>query len=120
MDESRGIDFSTMLSEVNDKVKLLCSFIEQSKRDMEELTSAVDDGDREKLREIIHRMQPMWELLQMEDTLLAYRTLLKDDTARDNVVRESTGQVIKCTAMLIAEAENEIKRLTNETENIDS
>lgn len=51
---------------------------------------------------------------------LAYRTLLKDDTARDNVVRESTGQVIKCTAMLIAEAENEIKRLTNETENIDS
>lgn len=120
LDESRGIDFSTMLSEVNDKVKLLCSFIEQSKRDMEELTSAVDDGDREKLREIIHRMQPMWELLQMEDTLLAYRTLLKDDTARDNVVRESTGQVIKCTAMLIAEAENEIKRLTNETENIDS
>ena len=78
LDESRGIDFSTMLSEVNDKVKLLCSFIEQSKRDMEELTSAVDDGDREKLREIIHRMQPMWELLQMEDTLLAYRTLLKD------------------------------------------
>lgn len=120
LDESRGIDFSTMLSEVNDKVKLLCSFIEQSKRDMEELTSAVDDGDREKLREIIHRMQPMWELLQMEDTLLAYRTLLKDDTVRDNVVRESTGQVIKCTAMLIAEAENEIKRLTNETENIDS
>lgn len=109
-----------MLSEVNDKSTLLYSFIGQSKRDAEELASAADSGDREKLREIAHRMQPMWELLQMEGTLLAYRTLLKDNTAGDDAVREYTRQIIEYTAMLIAEAENEIKRLTNETENIDS
>ncbi|WP_195420660.1 ATP-binding protein [Phocaeicola vulgatus] len=119
-DENQGIDFSTMLSEINDKVKLLYSFIGQSKRDAEELASAADSGDREKLRETAHRMQPMWELLQMEGTLLAYRTLLKDNTAGDDAVREYTRQIIEYTAMLIAEAENEIKRLTNETENIDS
>lgn len=119
-DENREVDFSTMLSEVNDKSTLLYSFIGQSKRDAEELASAADSGDREKLREIAHRMQPMWELLQMEGTLLAYRTLLKDNTAGDDAVREYTRQIIEYTAMLIAEAENEIKRLTNETENIDS
>lgn len=119
-DENREVDFSTMLSEVNDKSTLLYSFIGQSKRDAEELASAADSGDREKLREIAHRMQPMWELLQMEGTLLAYRTLLKDNTAGDDAVREYTRQIIEYTAILIAEAENEIKRLTNETENIDS
>ena len=119
-DENREVDFSTMLSEVNDKSTLLYSFIGQSKRDAEELALAADSGDREKLREIAHRMQPMWELLQMEGTLLAYRTLLKDNTAGDDAVREYTRQIIEYTVILIAEAENEIKRLTNETENIDS
>lgn len=119
-DENRGIDFSTMLAEVNDKVKLLCSFIEQSRQDAEELASAMNNADRKKLRETVHRMQPMWELLQMEETLSAYRVLLKDKIAGDDAVREHTHQIIECTAMLIAEAENEIKKLTNETENTDS
>lgn len=75
--DDKGIDFSAVLSEVNDKVKLLRSFIDQSKRDIEELDVAGKNCDREKLREITHRMQPMWELLQMEETLSAYRVLLK-------------------------------------------
>lgn len=119
-DDGKGFDFSAMLSEVNDKVKLLRSFIIQSEKDMEELSSAMNDNDRHKLRETVHRMLPMWELLQMEDALSAYRTLLKDDTATDDAVREHTRQIMECTAILIAEAENEIKRQTNEKENTDS
>lgn len=34
-------------------------------------------GDRQGLRELTHRMQPMWELLQTEDVLLGLRSLLK-------------------------------------------
>lgn len=108
-DANRGVDFSMMLSEVNDKIKLLCSFIEQSKRDAEGLASAMDNCDREKLRETVHRMQPMWELLQMADALSAYCTLLKDNTTGDDVVWEHTHQIIERTAMLIAGAENKIK-----------
>jgi len=119
-DDGQGIDFSVMLSEVCDKVKLLRSFVIQSEKDMEELSSGMNDGDRHKLRETAHRMQPMWELLQMEDALSAYHALLKDDTATDDAVREHTRQIMECTAKLIAEAENEIKRQTNETENTDS
>ena len=119
-DNGHGFDFSAMLSEVSDKVKLLRSFIIQSEKDLEELSSGMNDNDRHKLRESVHRMFPMWELLQMEDVLSAYRTLLKDDTATDDAVREHTQQIMECTAKLIAEAENEIKRQTNETENTDS
>ena len=76
--------------------------------------------DRKKLREVAHRMQPMWELLQMGDILLDYRALLKDNTVDDDVILKHTKQIIERTAMLIAEAENKIKRLTDETENTDS
>lgn len=119
-DENRKVDFSTMLAEVDDKAKLLGSFIEQSRQDADELASAMHGKDRKRLREIAHRMQPMWELLQMEDTLSAYRSLLKDSTTGDDTVREHTKQIMEYTAMLIAEAKNEIKKLENETENTDS
>ena len=119
-DDGHGFDFSAMLSEVSDKAGLLRSFVIQSEKDMEELSSGMNDNDRHKLRETVHRMLPMWELLQMEDALSAYRTLLKDDTATDDAVREHTRQIMECTAKLIAGAENEIKRQTNEKENTDS
>lgn len=119
-DDGQDIDFSIMLSEVSDKVKLLRSFIIQSEKDMEELSAGMNDCDRHKLRETVHRMLPMWELLQMKEVLSAYRILLKDDTTTDDAIREHTRQIMECTAMLIAEAENEIKRQTNEKENTDS
>lgn len=119
-DDGQDIDFSVMLSEISDKAGLLRSFIIQSEKDMEELSAGMNDCDRHKLRETVHRMQPMWELLQMEDALSSYHALLKDDTATDDAVREHTRQIMECTAKFIAEAENEIKRQTNEKENTDS
>lgn len=118
--DDKGFDFSAVLSEVNDKVKLLRSIIDQSKRDIEELDVAGRNGDREKLRETAHRMQPMWELLQMEETLLAYRSLLRDDSVSDDVLKEHTCQIMDCVAALVAESENEINRQMNETEDTDS
>ena len=118
-DENQKVDFNTMLAEVNDKAELLGSFIEQSKQDADELASSMNGNDRKRLREIAHRMQPMWELLQMGEILSDYRTLLKDTTTDDDIVQKHTQQIITCTAMLIAEAENEIKKLENETENTD-
>lgn len=120
-DEEKPVtDFSVALSEVSDKVKTLRSFILQSEKDREELAGGMKTGDRRKLREITHRMQPMWEMLQTEEILTAYRTLLKDDTASNDILIECTQRIIDHTAMLIAEAEGEIKRQMNETEDTDS
>ena len=119
-EEKPEIDFSLVLSEVSDKQKALLSFISQSEKDREELDAAIKNGDRQKLREITHRMQPMWELLRMEEPLLAYHTLLKDCETSDKELNEYTRQIIDSTATLIRAAEAEIKRLTNETEDTDS
>ena len=61
-------------------------------------------------------MLPMWELLQTDDLLHAYRNVLHDDKADDGAVGEYTRRVIDRTALLIAEAENEMK---HETKDID-
>ena len=119
-EEKPEVDFSPVLSEVSDKHKALLSLISQSEKDREELDAAIKDGDRQKLREITHRMQPMWEFLRMEKPLLAYRTLLKDKETSDKELNEHTRQIIERTVTLIKAAEAEIKRLTNETENTDS
>lgn len=118
--ERKRIDFSAMLSEVSDKKRLLDSFISQSEKDKRELDMALKLKDRKKIREITHRMQPMWELLRMKELLSAYRVLLRDSTTNDDAIQKYTQQIIECTGVLIIEAENEIKRLTNETENTDS
>ena len=118
--ERKRIDFSAMLSEVSDKKRLLDSFISQSEKDKRELDMALKLKDRKKLREITHRMQPMWELLRMKELLSAYRVLLRDSTTNDDAIQKYTQQIIECTGVLIIEAENEIRRLTNETENTDS
>ena len=119
-DKKHDVDFSMMLCEVSDKIKLLCSFIDQSKKDVEELNSAIENCNRKKLRETVHRMLPMWELLHNEEMLFAYRSLLKDERASDTALKEYTQRIINHTDMLMAAAKNEIKRQTNETENTDS
>ena len=115
--EEVSADFAALTADVRDKKKLLRTFIEQSDKDIEQLRKA--GNDRERLREIIHRMLPMWELLQTDELLHAYRDVLHDDKADDGEVGEYTRRVIDRTALLIAEAENEIERLTNETEDTD-
>lgn len=119
-DGRHSVDFSTMLSEVSDGVKLLRSFIAQSEKDRDELESAMKKSDRMKMRETAHRMQPSWDLLHTGNRLMAYRALLKDGAQDDTVVKEHTRQIMDYLSTLIAEAEDEIKRQTNDTENTDS
>lgn len=113
--EAVSADFASLTAEVRYKKKLLLTFIGQSSEDIEQLREA--GNDRERLREVVHRMLPMWELLQTDELLHSYRNVLHDDKADDGAVGEYTQRVIDHTALLIAEAENEMK---HETEDIDS
>lgn len=108
-------DFASLTADVRDKKQLLRTFIAQSHKDIAQLRKT--GNDRERLREIVHRMLPMWELLQTEELLRSYRNVLHDDKADDGAIGEYTQRVIDHAALLIAEAENEMK---HETENIDS
>lgn len=113
--EAVSADFTSLTAEVRDKKKLIRTFIGQSREDIRQLRKA--GNDRERLREVVHRMLPMWELLQTDDLLHSYRDVLHDDKADDGTVGECTQRVIDHAALLIAEAEKEMK---HETEDIDS
>lgn len=119
-EEKQKADFSMILAEVSDKPKTLRSFIAQLKNDRKELEAAMRHGDRQSLRELTHRMQPMWELLQTEDVLLGLRSLLKKDDYNDSELNSHIQKVIDTVSVLITEAEDEIKKLANETGNINS
>ena len=113
-------DFSTLLSEVRDKAALLRSFIAQSEKDIADLNAAIKSVDRKVLRDTVHRMLPMWELLHVGKRLSAYHSLLKNKATGDDKVREHTRKIMEYASMLAAEAEEEIKKLRYEKENTDS
>lgn len=118
--KTEGFDFGALLSEVSDKVKLLRSVIDQSTKDRDDLGTAMKKSDRARLREIAHRMQPLWELLQAGEGLSAYRALLKNGQTGDDILKNHTLEIMDCTSLMIKKAENEIKRLTHETKDTDS
>lgn len=119
--ESSNIDFEALTSGINDKHKILELFIEESERSITELQNAlVGVVDRKKLLDIAHRLLPLWELLQTDETLSAYRQMLhKEQTDKESIEKE-TGKIIDYTRELITKAKKEIAELNHETEDTDS
>lgn len=113
-------DFTPLISEVSDKCAVLEKLIESSRRDMEDLRQAMETDDRKQLRETVHRMWPLWELLRKETRLGAYRELLKDKNAACEVIRRHTESMIGEIENLIIQSENEIRTIQSEEQDTDS
>lgn len=113
-------DFDTFTADVRDKRKLIQTFIIQSRQDMADLQSAINANDIAELRGIAHRIQPSLELLQAEGPLSDFRATLKNEPLNPDTVNEHTKRMIEHISMLVMEAEKEIKRMNDETENTDS
>ena len=113
-------DFASLTAEVGDKRKLLEMFIEESRRNAAALREASARPDRRKLRETVHRMYPMWELLHIEDELAAYRKTLHDAEAGREKITGETERLIGRVGSLIAEARAVIKSMEDEKEDTDS
>ena len=113
-------DFTPLISEVSDQCAVLEKLIESSRRDMEDLRQAMETDDRKQLRETVHRMWPLWELLQKETRLGAYRELLKDKDAACEVIRRHTESMIGEIENLIIQSGNEIRTIQSEEQDTDS
>ena len=75
-----------------------------------------------RIKEIIHRMFPMWEMLGIAEELQEYRNLVHDDSSGDQVMKELTLKITASLDRLVSAAENEINSLIrqeNEKENTD-
>ena len=113
-------DFSMILANVSDKKKILRTMIESCEKDIVDLKIAMTAENRESMRSIAHRMFPMWEMVSMDEILLAYRNVLKDTECDTQTVLNHTNHVITHIEHLIEDAGNEIERIADEEKNIDS
>lgn len=119
-EESDAVCFEALTAGISDKPNILELFIRESERCIAELQDASQTADRKRLRETVHRMLPLWEMLQADQLLQAYRGILYDDKADDTVILQETEKIATRARELIARARNEIAEMKYETENIDS
>lgn len=117
--ESSAASFNGLLSETSDERKILGLFIEEAERSVLELQEALKKTGRDKLRETVHRMLPVWELLQADKPLQAYRRTLHDEKADERTIREETGKIMAYTRELMVKAGNKIVNLEHGTEDTD-
>ncbi|MBB4045772.1 signal transduction histidine kinase/DNA-binding response OmpR family regulator [Bacteroides reticulotermitis] len=112
-------DFSALTTDVRDKRKMLETFVRESANNIAELEQAMEAGNVGKMREIIHRMLPVLEMVKAEEPLFDYRALLHTGKNR-NILWEQTAKVVSHLRMLADEAVAEIQRIDDERENTDS
>lgn len=117
--KDEGTDFSGLLAEVTGKKKVLCKLLESCEKDMTDLKTAMTTGKVESMRNVVHRMMPMWEMLSMEKILLAYRKTLKDPNSDIQTIMTHTGQIITRIERLMGDARKEIERTADEEKNTD-
>lgn len=117
---SESADFSGLLAEVTDKRKVLKLLIESCEKDMTDLKIAMTTEKVESMRNVVHRMMPMWEMLSMENTLLAYRKALKEPDNDMQSLLAHTGQIINHIEHLMEDARKEMERIADEEKDIDS
>ena len=113
-------DFSALLENSGDGCDMYRLVIAESIKNKTELEEAMKNGDRKSLRETVHRMMPVWELLGTKSVLQAYRDILHDKNADDRTVMEQTLQVIAWVERLINESEKGLENNADEKEDTDS
>ena len=119
-EQNESADFSGLLAEVTDKRKVLELLLESCEKDMTDLKIAMTTEKVESMRNVVHRMMPMWEMLSMENTLLAYRKALKEQDNDIHALLVHTGQIITHIERLMEDARKEIERIADEETNTDS
>lgn len=113
-------DFTPLTRGTTDKCGILQKLIASSRKDIADLKRAMKEADREALREIVHRIRPLWELMRRECKLQYYHEMLKGIGTDSNTVNTCTENIIIEIRKLIADTEKELERIRHEKENTDS
>lgn len=118
--ENNLTGFKALTSETNDKHKILELFIKETEKSIAELQGSLESMDPKQLRETVHRMLPLWELLQADEMLRVYRRMLHEEKADEETLWEETRRIIDYAHGLIAKARAEITESEHETEDTNS
>lgn len=102
--DENTINFSLIIDEVSDKNKMLTMFIAETNKNIEKLNTGLAKVNRNILKQTVHRMFPMWEMLQVDEVLNNYRKYLYDDNTSNEDIKSQTVQVINFSRHLIKKA----------------
>ncbi|MCD7815542.1 MAG: hybrid sensor histidine kinase/response regulator, partial [Bacteroides sp.] len=108
--QTGDFDFSCLLDNTDDYGHMLSLVLVESRKEIEELTTAIKTINRENIRKTIHRMMPVWEMLEKEQLLRDFQEKLHDMGVSDDVISENAIQIIEWIEKLINETENELKK----------
>lgn len=113
-----SFNFSRLLEEITDRKETFVLLIEESRKNMEELEKALQTFARGDMRMVVHRMFPVWELLDAGFILQTYRNVLHDRNVDNHIVMKHTRRVIGWIKRLIDESQKILENETDEKENI--
>ncbi|MDM8269997.1 ATP-binding protein [Barnesiella viscericola] len=111
--QTGDFNFSCLLDNTDDYGHMLSLVLIESRKEIEELTTAIKTINRESIRKTIHRMMPVWEMLAKEQLLRDFQEKLHDMDISDDVICENAIQIIEWIEKLINETENELKKYEN-------
>lgn len=92
---------------------MLSLVVDESRKELEDLESALKDDNREVMRKTIHRMIPVWEMLGKEYLLRDFQERLHDMDSSDEFICEHAIQIIEWVKKLIEETEKELRKYEN-------
>lgn len=116
----QDIDFEVLISDIADKCKVLKKLVESSKHDLSELQQALIELNHKKMRETVHRMLPLWQMLGIGKMLEQYSAFLKENDLDTSLLTRHTKEVMAEIELLIEQAEKEMKMIENEEHDTDS
>ena len=106
-------DFSRLLEGTDDNMHMLSLVVDESRKELEDLESALKDDNREVMRKTIHRMIPVWEMLGKEYLLRDFQERLHDMDSSDEFICEHAILIIEWVKKLIEETEKELRKYEN-------
>lgn len=107
-------DFSSLIAYGN-KEAILDTLIEETKEDIEEIRSAGENKDMERLDEMVHHLRSSWGVIRADKPLWALHQLLhNEDKADSDRLQQAVNAVIKKGQCIITLAEAMKKEGTDE------
>lgn len=110
---SGEFDFSRLLENTEDNGYILSLVVDESRSEIDELRSALEDCDRDSMRKTIHKMMPVWEMLGKVSLLRGFQKVLHDSGSKDETVCSHAIQIIEQIGILIEETEKQLGKYEN-------
>lgn len=105
-----NFDFTYLLESTDDGKYILSLVSKESKKELKELELALETVDCESIRNTVHRMMPVWEMLGKDCLLRDLQIILHDKKSSGDTICEHTRKIMKWLNLLIEETGKELKK----------